>query len=146
MSTPTMPTRQVAYNGRTDTGFASPLSRLARVLIPAGTPLRRTDPRNPLSTAGRDITIDCRTNPIRTMVGHVDVWNDYGRGRGFVILPVFTYIGSGGYYTDVQVTPELCAANGVPAPTLPTFTDYEQAQLDTLPDFGPGYDDRIVLP
>jgi hypothetical protein len=146
MSTETMPDLRPFYAaGRTDTRIANPLTRLASILIPAGTPIRSTNPRQMLRISQRDTRINSRTSPIMGSFGHVDVWGDRRQGRGFVVLPVLTYVGAGGYYQDVQVTPELCAANGIEAPVLPQFTDYEQAQLDTVPDFGPGYDDRLTV-
>lgn len=123
----------------TDNAIANPFARGQRILIPAGTPLRSTHPRRDgvyYSKRAQHITVHTSS------VGYIDLWNDAKRGRGFVNLPSVTWVGTGSYWIDAKVTPELCKANGVETPALPQFSDYEQRDLDVLPGYGPGYDNR----
>lgn len=117
----------------------NPFNRGQRILIPAGTPLRSTHPRRNgvyLSKRAQYVTLYMVSD------GHVDLWNDAKMGRGFVNLPTASWAGAGPYWVDVRITPELCKANGVEAPTMPDFSEVERARLDVEPGYGLGHDNR----
>lgn len=121
--------------------IVNPFARGSQVLIPAGTPLRSTHPRRKgvyHSKRAQTITVH------HTSDGHIDLWNDYRNGFGYVLLPQATWPGAGGYWVDVKVTPELCVANLVLVPELPVLSDYDSRRLDVEPAYGPGYDNRDV--
>lgn len=124
---------------RTPNTITSPFTRGQKVLIPAGTRLRSTHPGKDgvyLSKRAQTVTVH-HTSP-----GHVDLWNDHKKGVGFVCLPTLTWPGTGGYWVDARITPELCEVNGVEVPALPTFDRYDEDRLDVLPAYGEGYDNR----
>lgn len=119
--------------------IVSPFARGQEVVIPAGTPLRSTHPRKDgvyYSKRAQTVTVH-HTSP-----GYVDLWNDHKNGRGFVLLPTLTWPGTGGYWVDVKVTPELCKINSVDVPVLPKHDEYDRDRLDTVPAYGTGYDNR----
>lgn len=120
----------------------NPLKRGQRITLPAGTVATSMNPRKrgPFALK-RALTITVYS----TSDGHIDLWDDRKRGRGLVCLPTITWPGSGGYWTDVRLTPELCQAIGVPAPGLPTLSDYDRRSLDIEPCYGHGYDDRLTV-
>ena len=149
MTTPTQPDapHDRTETARADPGVArvgNPFKRGQAVLIPAGTPIRSTQGGDKgRKNSGRNNTVTAYF----VHGGHVDLWNDYGKGLGYVILPEVTWAGTGGYWHTVQVTPELCAANGVPAPVLPgssTLSLIDASHLDVEPSYGTGYDNRYA--
>lgn len=123
----------------TSNRIANPFQQGQRVLIPAGTPVRSMNPRK----KGVFYTKRAHTVLIRMVAdGHVDLWNDAKRGKGYVHLPTITWAGGSGYWHDVKVTPEFAERVGGATLTLPEFSDYERHMLDAEPGFGPGYDNR----
>ena len=63
------------------------------------------------------------------------------------MLPSICWAGSGGYWQYAQVTPALCAANGIDMPAIPQdLRDYYGTRLDVEPSYDEGYTDqwRIV--
>ena len=108
-------------------------------MIPKGTRIHTTmNGDKNRKTAGRKHTVKAVT----AGGGWVDTMNDHKHGAGYVVLPTVTWAGESGYWHDAQVTPELCAANGVDVPTLPTPDEdrLTGARLDVIPSYGPGYD------
>lgn len=113
------------------------------VWIPEGTAFTSTHP----SKVGPQVTKRGYYVTVRmARAGHVDLWNDAGRGRGYVMLPQVTWAGSGGYWMDVKVTPEFCEANNVEMPPLPNLDPFQRDRLDVEPAYGQGYDNRIQPP
>ena len=122
----------------------NPFRRGQQVVIPKGTRIHTTmsgDKRK--KTAGRTHTVTVK----HVYNGWVDTANDCKKGSGYVVLPSVTWAGEAGYWHDVQVTPEFCAANGVETPTLPS-PDSDRPdgdrlngdRLDVIPSYGSGYD------
>lgn len=124
----------------TSNRIPNPFHRGQQIRIPAGTPVRSTNPKHhgePFTTK-RAQTVLLR----QAHDGYVDLWDDAKRGIGFVWLPTVTWAGGSGYWHDVKVTPEFCAALGVEVPALPVLGTYDARRLDVEPGYGPGYDNR----
>jgi hypothetical protein len=103
----------------------NPFIRGQEVVIPAGTPVRhRGDVR--LSRRTQTITVFSTSN------GWLDLWGDR-HDRGAAILPTITWPGSGGYWSDVQVTPELVEANGLTAMPEAAYDTAYEGRLDASP-------------
>jgi hypothetical protein len=125
--------------------IVSPFQRGARVLIPAGTIVQSMNPAHGrFRVAKRTTTITVHM----TFDGWIDVFDDYRHGVGYLRLPTITYPGSGGYWQDVQVTEDLCTANGVPVPDIPVLTEdpwYRNYDFDLTPSYEVGHCDRWTL-
>lgn len=120
----------------------NPIKRGQRITLPAGSVATSMNPRKKGPFAlKRALTITVHS----ASDGYIDMWNDLKRGRGLVCLPTITWPGSGGYWTDVRLTPELCQAIGVPGPALPTLSDYDLRGMDIEPCYGHGYDNRLTV-
>ena len=110
-----------------------------KVLIPAGTVIRTTHPQNgPVRTAKRTHTI--------TVHHASDGWIDREYDtEGSVIFPTLSWAGTGGYWCDVQVTPELAAANDISMPALPE-PDADgrigRYRVGVVPSYEDGYTNR----
>lgn len=133
-ATPTAPAGR-----RTENSIVNPFARGQRLIIPAGTPVRTTHPRRRhgyFTKRATTITVARASN------GWIDLWNDTKKGRGYVHLPVITWAGTGGYWCDVKVTPELCATLDAAVPDLPYVDDYDRPYLDYEPAYGLRTDNR----
>ena len=121
--------------------IANPFNPGQKVTIPAGTVVHSTAP-------GRDVKVSGRTTTVR--VNHVhDGWvselTDYGP-RGTCVLPVITWAGSGGYWHNAQVTPELLEANGLPILAAPDLSPDRRRLLKVAPDPHGPHTDRWPVP
>jgi hypothetical protein len=122
-----------------DNRIENPVEQWSTVTLPKGTMVRQHGKTRAL---GRAVHVTVHS----AGPGWVDTYDDRGYGRGFVILPYITYAGSGGYWVDVPLTPELCEALHVPVPALPVVPEEALDRLDTIPAYGPGYDSRYEEP
>lgn len=87
----------------TQTPALAPITGGTKVVIPAGTPVKSTHPTNPAGPSARRQTISAS----HTFRAFDDPWRQDGtRFPGYV-----SWAGTGGYWRDAQVTPELIAAN-----------------------------------
>lgn len=87
------------------------------VTLPAGTIVESMHPR----AAGRKVL----TRRQQVRVHHLNpgrIRQIAERTDADFDLPTITWPGTGGYWVTAQVTPELCAANGVAMPELPVVT------------------------
>ena len=81
----------------------TPITRGTKVVIPAGTPIKSTHPTNPAGPSARRQTISA---------SHTFRAFDAPWAAGRVRLPGYvSWAGTGGYWRDARVTPELIAAN-----------------------------------
>ncbi|TXH10720.1 MAG: hypothetical protein E6R04_04475 [Spirochaetes bacterium] len=120
---------------------ANPFNKGDAVTIPAGTVISSTHPQRRWSVSKRAQTITVH----HTIDTYVSV--ELHGNRGMVKFGTVTWPGAGGYWRDVQVTPELLAANGMELPELPgqdgTIRGYH---LDVIPSFDEGYTNRWNAP
>lgn len=120
-------------------GKGSAAVRGMKVVIPKGTVIRTTHPsQGPFRVAGRTQTVSLHM----ASPGWIDREYD---NEGGVIFPYITWAGAGGYWCDVQVTPELAAANGVELPALPVPDEdgnIEHHHLAVTPSYEDGYTNR----
>ena len=124
---------------RSSNSIDNPIRRGTTVRIPAGTLVRSMNPKHKAPRVTKRATT---VTVHHASPGYIDHYGDRGLGAGLVVLPTITWPGEAGYWQDVQVTPELCEALGLPVPALPDLTPYELGRLDTIPSYGPGYDNR----
>jgi hypothetical protein len=121
-----------------DNSIGNPFRQGDNVLIPENTLIRSTHPQQKERRSGRNQTV-------KVTMSH-DGWvetDSYHGDLGKVMLPVITWAGSGGYWCDVQVTPELAAVNDVPTPELPGRDGIiYQTNLDVIPSYDDGYTNR----
>lgn len=128
--------------------IANPFGRGDTVVIPAGTVVHRPthpDPsmRSKTLTRKQTVTLFSATPGWVERTYYTTMRDGSVAEAGMVVLPQVSWAGSGGYWCDVQVTPELCAANGVAVPELP-YQDEDSAQrarLACVPSYGRGYTD-----
>lgn len=119
----------------------NPFTSGSVVRLPAGTVVRR--PTKPRSEGQSDRQALTRAQTVKVhhaTPGWVDRWGEHTGRPGTVMLPTISWAGSGGYWVDVKVTPELCEAAGIPIPELPAY----DPQVDSYsePQYGLGYDNR----
>lgn len=118
-----------------ENSLPTPFRRGDTVLIPKGTLIRSTHPGRRKYLAGRTH----RVKVWSSWPGSVSLENE----RGKVHFPSITWPGSGGYWCDVQLTPELAEANSVPMPELPGQDGRLGVHaLDVIPSYQDGYTDR----
>lgn len=123
----------------TNVAVRNPFRQGQRITIPTGTPMRSTNPRK------RGVFVSQRLIHVTVFSaydGYLDMWNDASAGVGYVHLPSISYVGSGDYWHDIKITPELAQIMGGETLTLPTLHPHDHDHLDVVPCFGPGYDDR----
>lgn len=113
-----------------------------KVTIPAGTIIRTTHPQNgPVRVAKKTHTV--------TLHMAADGWIDRAHGsEGKVIFPTISWAGAGGYWCDVQVTPELAAANGIELPDLPQPDEDGRIGMHRMvvaPTYEDGYTNRWAV-
>lgn len=120
-----------------DNAIRNPFSRGDSVLIPAGTPIRTTNSNHSRKIAARGY----RVTVFSANSGWIDIDGSQGHGRGYVILPEICWVGTGGYWHTVKVTPEFAGANQRTLPD-PTFPEQGLSRLDTIPCYGAGYANR----
>lgn len=124
-------------------GSAAVRAKGVTVVIPKGTVIRTTHPSD------GPVKVSKRTHTVK--VHHVN-WGYIGRDardEGRVYYPTITWAGAGGYWCDVQVTPELAAANGVELPELPVPDEngrVDNWRLEVIPSYDDGYTDRWAVP
>lgn len=120
----------------------NPFQRGQSLTIPAGTPVRSTNPKHKgeVFTTNRAQTVMVR----QVGDGYIDLWDDAKRGIGFIWLPTLTWAGGSGYWSDVKITPEFCEALGVDVPAIPSVGTCDARRLDVEPAYGPGYDNRDI--
>lgn len=120
--------------------ISNPFGQGSEVLLPQGTVVHSTNP-----SKGEYVLKRSQTVTVHHCVGgyvNLDNYRDFG-GRGFVYLPMITWPGTGGYWCDVQITPELCEFNGVPVPELPGQDgNCGNYALDVIPSYQDGYTNR----
>lgn len=114
-----------------------------KVVIPKGTVIRTTHPQNgPVRVAKRTQIVTLH----HAMWGWIDrEYNTEGR----VIFPTITWAGASGYWCDVQVTPELAAANSVELPALPKPDEdgrLDGYRLAVIPSYDNDYTNRWETP
>lgn len=117
----------------------TPFRKGDTLTLPKGTVVHSTNPSKRQYTLQRAQTI--------TVFSSCSGWvvTDRVGERGAVYLPTLTWPGTGGYWCDVQVTPELCAAVGVIAPELPGQDGkLGYTELDVVPSYDDGYTNRWV--
>ena len=127
----------------------NPIRRGQTITIPAGTPFTTTHPqRDGVQVTGRrqQITVHSVND------GYVQRWDDRDMPRGTVHLPEVIWPGTGGYWKHVQVTPELLAANDLPALELPVLDKHARFDLglsdedEGIPSLEDGYTNRRKAP
>lgn len=117
----------------------SPVRPGDHITLPKGTIATSTNPRRRGPFAiGRATHIRVH----HVLPGWVDLWNDHRHGRGYVVLPEIVWPGTGGYWTEARLTPELTTALGYPPLQLPELSPWDLSRVDVEPGFGPGYDNR----
>lgn len=119
--------------------ITNPLDTDNKVVIPKGTVIRTTHPTaGPVRVAARKQTV--------SLYGVSPGWIDREYdNEGGVIFPTVSWAGAGGYWCDVQVTPELAAANGVKLPELPVPDEngrIDRYHLAVTPSYEDGYTNR----
>lgn len=108
--------------------------------LPAGTIVRTTHPRKgPRYILRRRQTVKV----FALSVGYVDTMNYFNRGFGYIILPTITWPGTGGYWCDAQVTPEVLVRNNLMVPKVPGEDGMiGYTKLDYIPDYYGNNTDR----
>ena len=123
-----------------DYDIANPCRRGDSILLPAGTRVRTTHPRKrPYYTLRRSQTVRVHL----TFDGYVDTLNYFKRGNGFISLPTITWVGTGGYWCDAQLTTEVLRLNHLDVPKIPgeDALTINYIKLDYRPEFdGPNTD------
>ena len=118
--------------------ITNPFNKGDSVVIPKGTIIHSTHPQQKKRAAGRKQTITV----YHASNGWVETDRYYG-DLGMVKLPTVTWPGAGGYWCDVQLTPELAKANGIDVPELPGQSgEINHTRLDVIPSYDDGYTDR----
>ena len=127
----------------------NPFSRGQVITIPAGTPFTTTHPgRDGVQVTGRKQQVKVHS----VNDGYVQRWDERNIPRGTVHLPEVTWPGTGGYWKDIQVTPELLAANGLPGLELPELDKGARYDVglddddEGLPSLEEGYTNRWKAP
>lgn len=126
---------------QTDNPFTvvNPVKRGSKLTVPAGTVVHSTNPSKRQYVLKRAQTVLVHHAPD----GWIDTVNHFGQGDGYVSLPTISWAGTGGYWCDVQVTPEVAAANGLELPTLPgQGGKVGWVGIDVIPSYEDGYCNR----
>lgn len=105
-----------ATAGLHETTIVNPIERSTRITLPKSTHYRH---RGATHVTGRsyEVLVHSASN------GWVDTWNDAKKGCGYVRLPSITWAGSGGYWSDLRATPELCVILGLEMPHAPVLSE-----------------------
>lgn len=115
----------------------NPVTKGESITLPAGTVVHSTNPSKPSYVLRRAQTVKV------AMVtdGWIDTLHTSREGRGFVQLPQVTWVGTGHYWCDAQVTPALVEANGKVLPDLPGQDGVIDGhyRLDVAPSYEKGY-------
>lgn len=120
--------------------ISSPFRRNDTVILSKGTVVRSTNPSK------RSYVLTRAQRIIVRMSSPGYVMLDGGEDRGKVHLPTLTWAGTGGYWCDVQVTPELCEANDVGVPELPGQDGrIGHTALNVIPSYDEGYTNRWTV-
>lgn len=119
--------------------ITNPLKAGQHVTIPAGHPYRH---RGSVRVTKRATTVRLHN----AWDGYVATMPEPGRPAGFVHLPTISWAGSGGYWSDMPLTPELCEELGFEVPSIPDDPFYRRAgYIEVEPRYGVGFDSRIVV-
>lgn len=119
----------------------NPFTRGQSVLIPAGTVVHSTNPGRGAFVVGRTYRVTVH----HLLSGWVDALGVRGV-RGGTVLPMITWAGTGGYWMDAQVTPELLAKNGLDVLVAPVLQEKETRALKVTPDPNGPHTDRWGIP
>ncbi len=112
-------------------GIFNPVSPGAEIALPSGTLISSFNPNDTgykTNSRRRTVTIHHASS------GWIDTMNNSKKGSGYVILPTITWPGTGGYWQSVQLTPELCEANGIPLPRIP-LEGVQEEHLELEPTY-----------
>ncbi len=126
------------------TRIENPIARGDRIIIPAGTVIRTTHPRR------GPVRVSKRKSEVLVRISSPG-WIDTDRNKeGRVNFPTISWAGEAQYLCDVQVTPELCEANGIPVPELPELNERGllagRYRMEVIPSYADGYTNRWAAP
>lgn len=118
--------------------ISNPFVKGDTVIIPKGTVVHSTNPSKSEYVTKRNQKV----NVFMAGNGWVETDRYYG-DVGMVKLPRVSWAGTGGYWCDVQVTPEFLAANGHEPAQLPGQDGkINHTTLDVIPSYDDGYTDK----